>query len=303
MAKDVMEKRRFGKTDMHVSVLGFGGYEIGCSSASPEDIARLLNTALDAGLNVLDTAACYKDSEMLIGNAVGHRRKDFFLFTKAGHASGLNFSDWDPSLVEASIDRSLVRLKTDCVDLVQLHTCDRATLEKGDAFRAVERARNAGKTRYIGYSGDGEAALYAVQSGLFDALQTSISIADQEALALTLPIAAEKHMGVIAKRPIANAVWRNSGVPKEAYHRPYFHRINELKYDFLNKALEESVGVALRFTLAAPGVHTAIVGTENPERYAKNAALLKAGPLPAHECSAIRDRWNAVARPDWGGLS
>jgi aryl-alcohol dehydrogenase-like predicted oxidoreductase len=72
-----MEKRRFGRTDMEVSVLGFGGAEIGYEDASLEDVERLLSSALDAGLNVIDTAECYADSEEKIGRAVGKRRNDF----------------------------------------------------------------------------------------------------------------------------------------------------------------------------------------------------------------------------------
>ncbi len=80
-----MEQRQFGKTDMRVSVLGFGGAEIGFEKASPQTVAELLHSALDAGLNLIDTAECYMQSEELIGQAVAGRRKDFYLFTKCGH--------------------------------------------------------------------------------------------------------------------------------------------------------------------------------------------------------------------------
>ena len=79
-----MEKRRLGKTDMHVSVLGFGGSEIGYEQASPETVAELLNNALDTGLNVIDTAECYHNSEELIGQAVSDRRDEFYLSPSAG---------------------------------------------------------------------------------------------------------------------------------------------------------------------------------------------------------------------------
>src|SRR5579862_1028920 len=211
-----METRQFGNTDMRVSVLGFGGAEIGFEKAAPEVVARLLGDALDSGLNVIDTAECYPNSEELIGQAVAKRRKDYHLFTKCGHPEHYAKPDWRPESLLMTIQRSLQRLKTDRVDLVQLHSCSEADLRKGDVITALQEARTKGYTRYIGYSGDGQAARYAIECGAFDTLQTSVSIADQEALDLTLPLAHERHMGVIAKRPIANAVWRYPSKPENA---------------------------------------------------------------------------------------
>jgi aryl-alcohol dehydrogenase-like predicted oxidoreductase len=72
-----MEYRKLGNTDMNVSVLGFGGSEIGYERISPRTAERLLNEALDAGLSVIDTAECYMTSEELIGDAVGKRRSEY----------------------------------------------------------------------------------------------------------------------------------------------------------------------------------------------------------------------------------
>ena len=83
-----IEKRVFGRTGLEVSALGFGGAEIGFEAAAPATVAALLNEALDAGLNVVDTAECYLNSEELIGEAVSHRRDEFLLFTKCGHEDG-----------------------------------------------------------------------------------------------------------------------------------------------------------------------------------------------------------------------
>ena len=83
-----LERRQFGKTDMEVAILGFGGAEIGYERTEQKDVDKLLNGALDAGLNVVDTAECYIDSEVAIGKAISKRRKDFYLFTKCGHALG-----------------------------------------------------------------------------------------------------------------------------------------------------------------------------------------------------------------------
>src|SRR5437899_2043782 len=109
-----MERRRLGRTDMVASVLGFGGSEIGYDRVAVRTVARLLGSALDAGLNVIDTAECYEDGEALIGKAVGSRRRDFYLLTKCGHPRGWGRGDWRPASLLASIERSLKRLDYRC---------------------------------------------------------------------------------------------------------------------------------------------------------------------------------------------
>ena len=284
---------------METSILGFGGSEIGYQRISARTVARLLGSALDAGLNVIDTAECYENSEQLIGKALGARRSQVHLFTKCGHGGGWSREDWRPSALLTSIERSLGRLATDHVDLIQLHSCSLAQLRKGDVIAALERARERGWVRYLGYSGDGEAARYAIECGRFDTLQTSVSIADQQALDLTLPLARERGMGVIAKRPLANVAWRYPRKPAESYYQDYWSRLRELDYDFLKGAA--AVATALRFTLSVPGVHTAIVGTTKPDRWQANAALLSAGALPAPEMKRIRARWRQVGDASWEG--
>jgi len=297
-----MERRQLGKTDMQVSVLGFGGSEIGYEGASEETVAQLLNSALDAGLNVIDTAECYQGSEELIGKTVGHRRDDYYLFTKCGHPRGIGSEDWSASSILESIERSLRRLKTDRLDLIQLHTCSESILRKGEAITALQTAKEKGYARYLGYSGDSLAAKFAVDSGVFDTLQTSINIADQEALELTLPLARERQIGVIAKRPIANAAWKEQHKPIESYHHVYWDRLSKLHYDFIRqRPLEESIARALRFTLSVTGVHTAIVGTTKPERWLQNAKMLEAGPLSPGEFEAIRERWDDIRSRTWIG--
>jgi hypothetical protein len=205
-------------------------------------------------------------------------------------------------MLARSIERSLKNLRTDHVDVIQFHSPPLATLKDGRVIEVLHKARERGMTRFAGCSADSDEAVYAVESGAFDTLQISVSIADQEAIDRVLPAAVARGMGVIAKRPIANAAWRHGKrPPADWYTRPYWDRLRALDYDFLGRGVEDAAAIALRFTLGTAGVSTAIVGTTRPERVAQNLAHAGGGPLPRREYEAIRARWRSVAPPDWTG--
>ncbi len=237
----------------------------------------------------------------MIGEAVGKRRKEFYLITKCGALDGFTRSDWSKKGILETIETSLRNLKTDYLDIAQLHSCDSEILRRGEVIEALQRAQEKGYTRYIGYSGDNEDAKYAIEMDVFDSLQTSVSIADQSPIDTNIQLAAEKGLGIIAKRPIANAVWRNKEKPRESYHHEYWDRIQKLKFDFLGKSLEEATATALRFTLSVPGVSVAIVGTTKPQRWQENARFVAEGNLSNEEFEAIRERWREVGGDDWVG--
>jgi hypothetical protein len=309
---------------MNVSVLGFGAAEIGFQNSSDKTVSEILSKASAAGVNVIDTAAMYSESEKKIGRALRNQRNRFLLFTKCGlncpprrSTSGLSLRvgrllqqtkvsrcehqsvDWHPRSLKWNIDQSLRHLKTDWIDLIQLHSCSEETLRQGEAIDVLQRARAAGKVRYIGYSGDGGAAVYAILCGAFDALQTSVNIADQEALNLTMPIARHRQIGVIAKRPIANGLWTNTQRPASDQNHAYWERFQDLRYAFLQG--REAFEKALRFTLSVPGVSTAIVGTTDIEHFNQNIRFAEAGKLNDEEFQALRDRWKEIAKPNWVG--
>ncbi len=291
-----MERRVFGATGMHVHPLGLGGSEIGYDpGVTQKEVDRLIGGMLDGGGNVIDTAAAYADSEVKIGKAIEGRREEVLVFTKVG-------PDWSARAMRRDIERSLRRLETDHVDLLQIWSASLAVLQHGEAIDTLEGFKKKGLTRFIGYSGDADAARYAVETGRFDSLQTSISIADQEALELTLPLCRKRNMGVIAKRPIANAAWlgeKESYFP--GYGGEYRLRLEKLRYPFLNGSEEKAAAAALGFTLSIGGVHVAIVGTRTPGRWEQNAATLAQNPFSSTEYSEVRKRWKEVADPGWRG--
>ena len=177
---------------------------------------------------------------------------------------------------------------------MQLHSCSRELLRRGDVIEVLQRARDTGKTRYIGYSGDWHAARYATMCGAFDVLQTSVNIADQECIEFTLPQAKARQMGIIAKRSLANIAWKSRQDPTDAAVSIYNERLTTLNYDFLKGDPDAAAGLPLRFTLSVPEVDIALVGSTNHEHWRQNVALLAAGLLPQTQFEAIRARWRMV---------
>lgn len=267
-----MEMRTLGQTGLQISRLGIGLAEIGyeLTQASEAQAAAVLNTALDGGINFLDTAACYGISEELIGRTIADRRDEYVLATKAGHAVEEGEEDWTASTITRSIERSLKRMKTDHVDLVQLHSCGVDVLERGEVIEALLDAKEAGKTRFVGYSGDNEAAEWAVESGHFDTLQTSFNLVDQKALGGLFSKVEDQNMGLIIKRPIANATW-GAAESRSSYHNEYHRRAQRMaEFGPIPEAPEDRILLALGFVMAHEAVDTAIVGTKNPDHVRKN---------------------------------
>jgi len=270
----VMETRILGRTGLEISRLGVGLAEIGgLDLAEAKQAAEVVNLALDSGITFFDTAACYGNSEELIGRTIAHRRDEFVLATKAGHVTGGDEGEsWTAQTVRDSIDRSLKRLRTDHLDVVQLHSCSVDVLERGEVIEVLQEARRAGKTRFIGYSGDDERALWAVNSGHFDTLQMSFNLVDQSARHRLLGLAREQNVGVIVKRPVANGVWGSNKAPSE-YAAKYFARAEKMRaVGPIPAAPDNGVLLALGFVLAHDLVDTAIVGTLNPAHMRANIA-------------------------------
>lgn len=299
-----MESRKLGKTGLLVSRLGVGLAAIGEEESleNIEKVAGVLNAALDGGLTFYDTAECYFDSEEMVGRAISHRRDEFVLATKCGHGDGgLDSEDWSYGAIEASIDRSLKRLRTDWLDLVQLHSCGLDVLERGECIRALQDAKQKGKTRFIGYSGDNEAAMWAVESDHFDTLQTSFSLADQGPRHAMFIEAKRRDMGVIAKRPIANGAWGTKTSPSENlkyqkwYADEYFKRCQSIAAEGpISGDPGDGVLFALGFVFAQEEVDTAIVGTRNPDHMRANIERLKLLPLPYEAVEELRRRWDRL---------
>lgn len=292
-----MERRRLGKTGLEVTALGFGGAEVGFLETEQDQVAQVLNTLLDRGINLIDTAARYAGSEEAIGKAVAHRRDEYVLVSKCGQAfDDLDGEAWSATVIAGTIDRALRRLRTECIDVMLLHSCGLETLKKGEALGALAAAREAGKVRHIGYSGDNQAGAYAAGLPEVEVIETSVSICDHANIDAVLPLARQNEIGVLAKRPIANAAWKDASQRQGIYvdyAKTYAARLAAMAITpgdlgFHGDPATAWPEIALRFTLAQPGVTAAIVGTTRPSSVERNVEIAESGPLPDAALERIR---------------
>ncbi len=267
-----------GATGLRVAALGYGGAPIGfTASGQPDAFIALLRQALDAGITFFDTAPDYRHSEELLGEALQGQRDRVVLASKCGrvqhwrNGGWVAEEDWSAAGVQQQIEASLRYLRTDYLDLVQLHSPPRWALEDGAALHGLQQAQAAGKVRHIGVSADGDDAWYALDMRVFATLQVSYSILQQEAGAKLIPAAAAQGMGIIVKQPVANGI-------ADLKERPG-HPDWTWKWDVAQRMDWAALGatgarqeLALRWVLGNPLVSTAIVGTANPQHLAANVA-------------------------------
>ncbi len=293
-----MQKRPLGKTGLNVSIIGLGTAPAAFLKTDADQFSRLLNQLLDAGVNLIDTAAGYPDSEKTLGKLIAHRRNEFVLVSKCGNkVAEIDAPAWSAEMVTQTVDRALQHLGTPQIDVMLLHSCDLATLQKGEAIGALVKAKKAGKIKHVGYSGDNDAAAYAAGLLEVEVLETSVNIVDQINIDVALPVAVKKNVGVIVKRPIANAAWKDLNDQPgmyQSYAKTYTERLAKLGLKPADLGFKDWLEPALRFTLAQPGVTTAIIGTTNPANAMANLAIADKGPLDTAAVKKIRDAFKAA---------
>jgi aryl-alcohol dehydrogenase-like predicted oxidoreductase len=294
-----MKLNTLGHTGLQVSALGFGAMHLNDERTTEPEAGALLHQVLDAGITLIDTARGYGLSEARIGRHLAHRRQEFVLSTKVGYGVE-GVPDWTYDCIVQGVERALRLMQTDWLDIVHLHSCPLPVLQQGEVVRALLDCRAAGKLRVAAYSGDNEEIDFALSDaagGAFGSLQTSISLCDQAHLKHRAARADQAGIGVIAKRPLAGAVWRHAQRPDDFAEGQYWERFRAMGLS----AQADWAEIALRFAVFHTGVASAIVGTARPAHLQHNLAAVARGPLPAPLACQLRDAFSHHGS-SWPGL-
>jgi aryl-alcohol dehydrogenase-like predicted oxidoreductase len=324
-----MRYRPFGKTNLSVSELGFGCARIGgvFQRAGRVETVALLRSALDAGITFFDTADMYSqgESERLVGDAFAGHRHQVVIATKFGYVlpapkrlvqrikpllrplvtrlrlrqsqlsarvrGGLAQQDFSPEYIRAAVEASLRRLKTDYIDVYQLHDPPLDLLNRGDFIEPLERLREEGKIRFWGVAGQQpEHALAALQAAHIDSVQVGLSALEQAALDEVIPRAAERGVAIIARQPFASGLLTR---------RIDTLRLEDIDYEpevaarkraqiqafaaFAERSGRSRQEMALTFSLASPRISVIVLGVSRADQLEVALRALEAPPLSAAE--------------------
>jgi aryl-alcohol dehydrogenase-like predicted oxidoreductase len=303
-----IETRPLGPTGTDVTILGYGAMELRGAPRGPAiddaQAEQVLNAVLDGGINLIDTSPDYGRSEELIGRYVGHRRDEYFLASKCGclleipaDATPPFVHDYSPGNIRAGIERSLRRLDTDRLDLLQVHMSpSQAQMEADDTIATLVALRDEGKTRFIGMSGILPHLADHLNLGAFDIFQIPYSIVQREHEDL-ITAAADAGAGTLIRggaargAPADDKGWQQGplGLPEgEGQRRWESGGLDDLLGDM------SRLEFVLRFTLSHPGLSSTIVGTSSLAHLQSNLAFAEKGPLPADVYAATKERLGPV---------
>jgi aryl-alcohol dehydrogenase-like predicted oxidoreductase len=320
-----MKYRQLGRTGLRVSEIGFGAWAIGGSwgfQAESESLAAL-HTAIDLGVNFIDTAAGYGDgrSERIIAKVLKERKETVYVATKTPPAPG----PWPPSpycraderyseqYLRQNVEERLRNLGTDCIDVLQLHTWTRAWNKSPVPFEILRKLRDEGKIRFIGLSTpehDQNSVIDLMRDGYLDTVQVIYNIFEQEPAAQLLPVAAECGVGVIIRVAFDEGVltgkYRADTVfPDDDFRSRYFAgdrleravtRVENIKEDLSGSGLSMPQA-ALKFALSPAEVSVVIPGMRNIAQAEANVAVSE---LPALDDNLIQTlRGHAWNRAFW----
>ena len=324
-----MKYRTLPRTDLSLSEVGFGVWTVstpGWGTPHVEDQHMLLRSAFDLGVTFFDTADLYGEGygEAVVAAALGQERHDMVIATKGGY----DFYDklnplpgpwprqkFQPDFIRYACEQSLRRLRTDYIDLYQLHYADMWALEDEELFGTLEELVKEGKIRYFGVAlGPDEwqfdEAHISICERRTGALEIPYSILEQEPARQIFPIASEQEVGVLAREPHAHQALtgklavgalpsadRPDLTPRERRFATALHHTQELHFlaEDTGRTLAQS---ALRFCLTQPTITSVLPNITNLQDLAEYAAAPDTAELYPEEQERLQELWEELFCPE-----
>lgn len=283
---EILPKAVLGRTKLNVTRLGFGAMEIrgsriwGGRPVTEDQAQTILNEVLDSGINFIDTANDYGRSEEFIGKFISHRRNEFILATKCG--CKVTYRDenaddtphvWTRENLFRGLHESLERMKTDYIDIMQLHNPPVEETEKNDLVSVLKEMQQQGKVKYISISTTAPHLPVYKEMGVFDTFQIPYSALERQH-ENWITSSAKSGIGIIIRGGVARG---EIGVGLGNQDR--WKKFEEAGLDELLDEGESRTSFMLRFTLTHPHAHTIIVGTLHPSHLHENIKAVLKGSL------------------------
>ena len=322
-----MNTRTFGRTGWQVSEIGFGAWGIGggqWGGANDAESLAALHTALDAGINFFDTADVYGDglSERLIARLRAERPEPFFVATKAGRRLSPHTADgYNAKNLGAFVDRSLANLKSEQLDLLQLHCPPTDVYYRPEVFGALDDLVAAGKIKFYGVSVEKvEEALKAIEYPGVQSIQIIFNPFRLRPAELFFEQALRRQVAVIARVPLASGLLSGKFTPQSTFpaddHR-HFNRagagfdrgetFSGVDYETGLASVERLrplvptgatlAQFALRWILSFEAVSCVIPGARRPDQVLDNAHASGLAPLPPATLAAVQEVYDESIRP------
>lgn len=281
-----LPKRTLGRTGLEITQLGYGAMELRGEprgrAITPEQADTVLNTVLDSGINYIDTSIDYGMSEEFIGEFISKRRSEYFLASKCGCVVGESQTEggrmghiFTKENVQAGIEQSLKRMKTDYIDVMQFHSSpSKQTLEDEEVIDLLVKLKEEGKIRFIGISATLPNIKDHIEMGVFDVFQIPYSALEREHED-AITEASKAGAGIVVRGGVAK------GAPSP--DKQQGDRWDTWRRSGLERVLPEGMSpmeLMLRFTLSHPEMSTTIVGTMNPDHLKGNVSIAERGELP-----------------------
>ncbi len=297
-----METRRLGRTDLQISTLSIGGLYTSSLAGGESETRRIMERALELGINAIDTAPAYADSEETVGQALKGNDSPLIITTKLG-GRPQPFDPRDIKALRESVDESLRLLGRDYIDILMVHEPDRPQQYPwwtsydpldGPALVLMEDLKAAGKIRYTGLAGTTVTELSSlVKTNCFDVVLTAFNYNAlfREAKDTVIASAKQNDMGIVLGSALGQGflTWR---ADEEVSSRPIW--LSEARreqvlayYKLLDDAGMTAAELCLRFAIGNPDISTIPVGCKTIEHLEASVAAVEKGPLPEDVASRL----------------